>query len=269
MPCWLALAGIAYQLWQAEGRPTWQQSLVSGSCFVVIAYLFVRSNLTHEDKAFYLKSRAPVSAACLRHYRTAPPEAEDYVFLWGPHAHSCLHELGNILERRRLSVFGRHQHWTLQGEFCLHTIRRHEADHGPVIAWWHGIKERRQGFDSFNHLNLFLPTSNEIHWTLTLPPRLERSDFTTGVCLSPSTPAEHADDGAVCQVYVEQAGQPRRLIWSSLLDPRQHSWLPCSIALDKFAGQTITLHICSQPRAEADQAWVVWRHPCVDLVLGD
>lgn len=265
---WLALVGIVYGLWEA-GRQTassWRGHLVPVIFLAVTAWLFVRSNLTYEDKVYYLSSRAPVSAASLRYYRTAPAEAEQYVFQWQPSSMSCVKALGKILERHHLSVFGSHQHWTLQGEFGFDTVHRIEAPEAPPIEWCEGLKRRPRPYHSYKHLNLLMPSSNEVRWTITLSRDVKQAVLDTAVAMSTSAGKQHGE-GVVCELYVEDDRGARELLWTQPVEPGQHSWSPCSIHLDQFAGQSVSLCFCSRPLGDANPDWVVWRHPCIDLVL--
>src|SRR5215813_8625874 len=130
MTFWVRLLGLAAVLgttrdqsrtWQARASRGWAVVVV---CVLVVAY--ASSNLTYHDKAFYLFSRAPASASCLRHYRIAPTSCEDRIFQWGVGHPELIGLLAAPLERHHLNVFSPRQRWTLQGDFALDTVRVHE-----------------------------------------------------------------------------------------------------------------------------------------------
>ena len=69
--------GLALLLAADTGGPLRALGIVA----IVLLALGVQG--TWEDKSFYLPSRAPASAACLREWRTAPPGCRERLFQWG------------------------------------------------------------------------------------------------------------------------------------------------------------------------------------------
>src|SRR5262249_6410265 len=59
------------------GARAWSISTVA-----IIVALYIPANRTRSDKSFFLRTRAPVSASCLRHYPTAPTYCEQTLVPW-------------------------------------------------------------------------------------------------------------------------------------------------------------------------------------------
>jgi hypothetical protein len=276
MTYWLGLAGLACWLLVPKrgSSPISGQSAAAGvgaplfgwACLAVLAVLFVRTNLTYDDKDRYLPSRAPVSASSLRRYRTAPTYAEQYPFQWEV-GRDCLRTLAEPLERHGLSVFAPRQRWTLQGEFPLDSVRLTEYPEIMEVAWWEGTGGTVRPFSHYQHLNLLLHPPNAVHWQITLPRSVEAAYFRSAVALSPAAPVKDGADGAECQLHLEDQQGRRRLLWAQRLRPGKTKWRPCRVSLQEYAGQTVTLHLSADPLGNITHDWILWRYPYVDVIL--
>ena len=93
---------------------------VRTSGILVVTLMTLRVQATWEDKSFYLQSRSPVSASCLREWRTAPAPCHWFVFQWGDQGPwEELPRLGTALEAHRLSVFGPRRTYLMQGDTAV------------------------------------------------------------------------------------------------------------------------------------------------------
>jgi hypothetical protein len=114
MDFWIGLIGLAFVLWLKDQPPalksmSWlpgaRARIWSIAAIASIAVLYLATNRTRADKSFYVQSRSPVSAACLRNYRTAPTYCECSLARWLPGNPRYLEMLGKPLEENHLSVF--------------------------------------------------------------------------------------------------------------------------------------------------------------------
>jgi hypothetical protein len=275
MTYWLGLAGLASWLVvpEGEGSQVSGRSAAAGggtasfgwTCFAVLAVLFVQTNLSYDDKASNLIMRAPVSASSLRHYRTAPTYAEQYVFPGVGQGYFLM--LAAPLERHGLSVFAPRQRWTLQGEFPLDSVRLTESAGIPEVAWWEGIDGTERPFSHYQHLNLFLHPPNAVRWQIALPHSVEAAVFRSAMTLSPAAGVDGGADGAECQLHLEDQHGCRRLLWAHRLNPGKRGWARCRVSLQEYAGQTVTLHLSADPLGNIGHDWVLRRYPYVDVVL--
>src|SRR5215471_4566131 len=167
MDFWIGLIGLAFVLWfqtekPAGGSPQYLASNLNrphtqkGQSWLVrerarawsvaavasIAVLYVATNRTRADKSFYVQSRSPVSAACLRNYRTAPTYCECSLARWLPGNPRYVEMLARPLEENHLSVFAPQQEWSLQGDSILGSVDYHQAG-AEDIYWAPGIEGDR------------------------------------------------------------------------------------------------------------------------------
>ncbi len=147
---------------------------------LVVALLALRVQRTWEDKSFYLPSRAPASASCLREWRTAPAECHARVFQWGEDS-GDLARLGEPLERHRLSVFGSRRTYFLQGDVAVGRVAVEPPNLRAVFS--------RDGVTNadpsdFHRLDLVQAPGSSVTWRVDLPPGT-RALFLTRVRASP------------------------------------------------------------------------------------
>ncbi len=183
---------------------------------LVVALLTLAVQRTWEDKSFYLPSRAPVSAACLREWKTAPTACRDYVFQWGnppPSIERALERaagvekagelswLGLNVERWSLSVFGPRRTYLLQGDIPLGRVR-FEPESAPSFF----SNDGRTPADprDFHRLDLVLAPGATVSWRVDLPPGTRRAAFSTVVRAAPGDPQL----GRGARVSVTAEGSP-------------------------------------------------------------
>jgi hypothetical protein len=198
---WIGLAGLAWLFlspaglaWENAGRG-WAVITI----FVIGAFS-IRSTRLDAAQSFYLESRRPASASCLRRYATAPTYCERLLFQWGighPHA---LEDLARPLERSRLSVFAPRQCWTLQGEFVAGIVETSEGTSSEEAFW-----RDRSGLPAspldLERLDLVLPPDGKVCWTFRLPAALSKAEFRAGLIRGSPAIALEADGGHVRTVF--------------------------------------------------------------------
>jgi hypothetical protein len=169
---------------------------------VVILLLSMRVQFTWEDKDFYLSSRSPSSAACLREWRTAPAACATSLFQWAGGAPPGW--LGEPLEQRRLSVFGSTRTYLLQGDAAMGRVKLGTPDAPAFLS----ANDRTPGdLYDFHRLDLVLAPSAAVTWRVELPPDLKSARFETRVCASNDDPmfargARASVEGAASEMRV-------------------------------------------------------------------
>ena len=160
---WIGLLGLAYQL-LLEKRGRWWAGLLALS----MGYFYATSNLTWQDKVASLRHQGPASAACLRHYRSAPQaDCEELLFRWKPFEN--FREMAAALERHGLALFGRRQELSLQGEMVLGRID------ASGLRW---LKDgHEEAYTDFRRLVLEVPPGGKLEWPVELPEGLHRAEL--------------------------------------------------------------------------------------------
>ncbi|MGZ5428263.1 MAG: hypothetical protein ACXWFS_04575, partial [Thermoanaerobaculia bacterium] len=221
-----------------------------------IALLTFRVQRTWEDKSFYLPSRSPASAACLREWRTAPAACRDYVFQWGnppPSIERALERaagvekagelswLGLNVERWSLSVFGPRRTYLLQGDVPLGRVRL-EPESAP--SFFSDDGRTRRDIGDFRRLDLVLSSGGAVSWRVDLPPNLKSAQFLTRVHAAPGD--EMLGRGA--RVSVTAEGSSVVLEERAFL-PRETA-RPLSVDLSSLAGKRVTLRLAAEETHE-------------------
>jgi hypothetical protein len=244
---WLGLAALL----ASAPRP------IAAAGFVTIAAGLLYSNRTWEDKSFYLSSRAPVSAACLREWRTAPPECHARVFQWGGGHSGELALLGDPLERRRLSVFGPRRTYLLQGDVPLGRVRL-DPESAPSILSADG---RTPGdIAGFRRLDLVLAPGSTVSWRVDLPPGTRTARFRSVV----RTDSDEALDARGAAISAS-AGPDGPTIASRVFLPRGEE-RDLVLDLSRFAGRTVNLSLGAE-ETQTPGSPLLWEAPRVDLAL--
>ncbi|MGZ5426896.1 MAG: hypothetical protein ACXWE1_06780, partial [Thermoanaerobaculia bacterium] len=225
---------------------------------LVVAALSLAVQRTWEDKSFYLPSRAPVSASCLREWRMAPPGCHARVFQWGEEGHSGeLALLGEPLERHRLSVFGPRRTYLLQGDVPLGRVRL-EPESAP--SFFSDDGRTRRDIDDFRRLDLVLSSGGAVSWRVDLPPNLKSAQFLTRVHAAPGD--EMLGRGA--RVSVTAEGSSVVLEERAFL-PRETA-RPLSVDLSSLAGKRVTLRLAAEETHEGETP-LVFEAPQVLMTL--
>jgi hypothetical protein len=225
---------------------------------LAVALLTLRVQRTWEDKSVYLPSRAPVSASCLREWRTAPAACHSRVFQWGEEGNSGeLALLGEPLERHRLSVFGPRRTYLLQGDVAVGRVQL-EPESAP--SYFSDDGRTRRDVNDFHRLDFVLSPGSTVSWRVDLPPRLKSARFLTRVHTAPGD--EMLARGA--RVLVTAEGSPV-LLEERVFLPSETA-RPLTIDLSPLAGKRITLRIVAEETHEGATP-LVFEAPRVVLTL--
>ena len=225
---------------------------------LVVALLTLAVQRTWEDKSYYLPSRAPVSASCLREWRTAPPECHARAFQWGEEGHSGeLARLGEPLERHRLSVFGPRRTYLLQGDVPLGRVQLEPESAPPFFS---DDGRTRRDVADFRRLDLVLAPGAAVTWRVDLPPGARRGTFSTVIRAAPGDPML----GRGARVSVTAEGSSVFLEERAFL-PRETA-RPLSIDLLALAGKRITLRLAAEETHEGGTP-LVFQAPKIELAL--
>jgi hypothetical protein len=207
----------------------------------VIALLALIVQRTWEDKSFYLPSRSPASAACLREWRTAPLGCEVRLFQWSGGAPPYL--LGEPLEHRHLSVFGSRRIYLLQGDAAVGRVNV-ETPNRPAFLSRDG---RTPGDpNDFHRLDLVISPGAAVTWRVDLPPNLKSARFQTRVHAAAGDPQL----GRGARVSVTAEGSPVVLEERMFL-PREMG-RSLSIDLSSLAGRHVTLRLAVEETHEGE-----------------
>jgi hypothetical protein len=275
---WIGLLALAYNLWldwyNAPKRTSIFRNVTSLTipmwCLALIgtlAYFYLTSNLTYSDKSFLLRTRSPASASCLRNYKTAPTYCERALFVWELGEYQLISQLAQALERHHLSVFAPHQRWDLQGDFILNNVRIHQVPGFPNIFWSADLLNQPVPWSDYRHLNLFLHSPNSIDWTINLPPNLKQAEFRSAIAISQSAPHDSNADGVIFEVSALSEGKAPTTLFRQFVEPEQRDWIPFSIPLNQYAGQSVTLHLTSEMRGNNLHDWAMFRYPYIEVIL--
>ena len=221
---WLGLAALL----AAAPRP------IAWAGFATIAAGLLFSNRTWEDKSFYLASRTPASAACLREWRSAPAGCHDRVFQWGNGFPADYATLAAPLEAAGLSVFGPRRTYLLQGDVAVGRV----GIRNPKTAFLSRDDRTPGDPDDFHRLDLVLAPGASVTWRVDLPPNLRSARFKTRVRASEDDPML-ARGARVTAARASDAGRARALVPAGGREP-------LSLDLVECAGQTVTLTLSAE-----------------------
>jgi hypothetical protein len=222
-----------------------------------IALLALRVQGAWEEKSFYLPSRSPASTACLREWRTAPPECHARVFQWGEEGHSGeMALLGEPLERHRLSAFGPRRTYLLQGDVALGRVR---LDPASAPSFFSRDGKTPGSIEDFHRLDFVLSPRATATWRVDVPPGTRTARFRTVVrtgrdgSVNPRETAVSASAGpdpAIAARVVLPGGEKREL----------------ALDLSRFAGRTVELSLSAE-ETQSPGAPLIWEAPRIELAL--
>lgn len=273
MSFWIGLLGIYYILYATSHIGVKSHSRIdrifasphatrlwSLFGFSVITFLVIISSPTYADKAFYLYSRSPASASCLREYQTAPTYCEQYVFQGGHGSVYHIPSMGKILEKHQLSVFTSPRKYILQGDFILDTVTTKSQSNQSKLYWSSDRGKTILPWYDFRHLNLVLSPQKEIFWEITFPKNMQKATFHSAIALSQL----HAKTPLVFTLSIEETGKTPQEIFSKTWQSGR--WSPLSIPLDRYAGKTVTLHLTTHSDRDFDNQGI-YRYPYIEIAL--
>jgi hypothetical protein len=275
MDFWIGLIGLAFVLWFKD-RPT---ALESISCLkggrarawsivaiASIAMLYLATNRTRADKSFYVQSRSPVSAACLRNYHTAPTYCECSLARWLPGNPRYLEMLGKPLEENHLSVFAPRQEWSLQGDSILGNVEYDQPAGVEDIYWAAGIAGDRAAITDYRKLDLVLAPGNSVSWTIDVPQNMEHGEFQSAIAarIAPSWPETSQ---VSCKVSIHSEGEPDRLVFSRMLGPKDSWWSAFRVPLDGHRGMTTTIRLSVSGEAAGLGTGALFQYPSIEFFL--
>src|SRR5262249_40112558 len=151
-----------------------------------------------------------------RNYRTAPTYCECSLVHWLPGNPRYMEMLGKPLQETRLSVFAPHQVWSLQGDSILCSVEYNEAPGAGDIYWSTGIDGGRAPITDYRKLDLVVPTSDEVSWTVDVPAGLEHAEFRSAVLAGSNGPVPGAT-GISSRVSIHCERQADSLVFSRAL----------------------------------------------------
>ena len=214
---WMGLAALVL----ASPRPL----RIAGVAVIGAGLLW--SNRTWEDKDFYLRSRAPVSLACMREWRTAPASCRGRLFQWGSPTSGRCGSCG-AAQRLGLSAFGPRRTQLLQGRPILGRVSGLET-----AAAFLSRDGRTAGDERLPPPRPRPRPGAAVTWRVDLPPDLTTAAFAARV----RVPAEDAAPTRIVRVGV--AGAERE----ALAFASAGGTADLSLDLRAFAGRTVTLRI--------------------------
>ncbi len=281
MIVWLGLIGISYNfivigqkiVFSEKGLkyPEKWLGLSWGTVtLAVIILLYFLSNSSFIERSYFLRTRSYTSASCLRNYDQAPTDCELYLFVFHPGHWSSVTALGRLMEHSQLSVFGKKQKWTLQGEYFLaDKVKIIEEKDIPKVLWSPDLKTTPAPFYDPRQLNLFLHSPNAVEWMVSLPEYLKNAELYSAVAISESAPFEGIADGVLFSVSIQEEGGQRADYFNQYVGPAERKWLPFKISLSRFKGKTVTIRFSSNMVGNIAHDWAMYRFPYIDLELNE
>lgn|GEM_PF-3672167 len=271
---WLGYSGIVYAIFTTPIQPESRSvrstvtvlRQVTGVATLIAAVVFCFSIVSYEDKVYFLFSRSPMTAACLRSGRSAPTFCEQYVILDETDGADHAYDLADQLKALRLSVFAPNQRWTLQGDYAFGNVTTREAPGLDRIRWLEDRANAPQPSYDYRHLNLFVPSPSAILWTIRLPDTTRKADFHTSVSLLSAAGASPVANPTVL-ISAYDAHGAKTALWSRAVKGTDAGSQPIDISLLPYAGQTITLELTSLPEPSVPGSPILFRYPFIDVLF--
>ncbi len=237
---------------------------------LIISIFYCLTNITYEDKHFYLTSRAPVSEATVRNFRTAPTYCETFVFQWGDGNPTYLSKLAEPLERHLISTFSNRQQWALQGDFPLQSVTLKKKNDGPQTLWLESTDlKSASNWRSYKHLNLCLSSHDKITWTIRLPENLKSATFQTALAIPDELKSlEEFTVPTNLKIEIDdkqdKAGKIEKLLSVEQTVEIKSGWQPISIPLSSFRGKELTITMSATNMAIRD-TYGLFQYPHIDV----
>jgi hypothetical protein len=270
MPYWLGLAGLAILLFTGYLAPWSSSSAVQGSqeknlsiysalVLAILAGFYLATNLTYRDKSFYLISRSPVSASCLRNYEWAPTYCERAIFQWTVNR-VYLADFAWPLQHNHLNVFSRSQEWTMQGDTILGNVYSPQAPNSLGVEWVDGLEGQPAAYSDYHHLALSVSAARSAVWEVNLPDNLTSATFKSAIAIGGS----HATAAPVgFEVYIGVPGASEKMVFTRTLEGGRSGWHQFSLDLLSYQGQVINIRLAVHTVDRS--ALTLYQFPRIDL----
>jgi hypothetical protein len=262
---WAGLLGLWLVLSQGIDGMAHPWSLAGFLLFVAgVGLLGLRENRSWLDKNFYLPSRSPASAACLRAGSAAPPSCEGFVFQWGRGHPDLLPRMARPLRELRLSVFAPRQTWLLQGDQALGRVV-FETPPGGQVQWV--TQEGAQAdFTDPRRLNLRLPAGGRVLWTVPFPKGLRLARFRSEVSLLGA-----GDEHNAAEVEILDPREGARRIFYFVKSASSNGTTAIDASLEAETGRTVTISLRADVSLSSLGPGVVFVFaiPRIDIVIVD
>jgi hypothetical protein len=242
---------------------------ISGAALVCFLTLYLMTNVSFDDKQFYLLTRTPASESFQRHYQTAPTYAEDLLFQWGPGNQYFCKLLGSVLQRHGLLSFGSNQERTLQGDFFLDAVSFNRRPNYPRPLWITGSRaDRVKSWRDYDHLNLCLQPPQTVTWRLAIPAGARAAILETS-CTRAEMKYPHDTSTSAMPVAARVSVEPDSPNFAAgvaFIKPlsSHNGWSKIEIPLTQFVGKEIKISFsCLRPDNAAGRSFAgaVFQYP--------
>jgi hypothetical protein len=268
-----ALALIVYPKNQPQKPIQWLSWLWVATFAIGFVWLYINANNSYLSKAMFMWVRTPVSASCVRYYRSAPSFCEQFVFQWPGGNPADLARLAAPLERHQLTNFSARQTWMLQGDFALDNVVLHQYPSIPRVQWSLNSDDpsvQGSGWSDFRHSNVLIHAPNSVDWTVAIPLNTVEATFSSSVAISETRAAQEFSptaDGVIFEVRIQTENGRSTTVFQHPVAATDFTWHPFTIPLTDYAGQTITLTLATLPQDNPLYDWGLYRFPRIDILL--
>ena len=277
-PFWLGIVGFNFilLLLPTESDSAINSSKKTGSklwaiiTLMIIGFLYARSNIGNPVYGFFLYSRTPASASCLRDFQNAPTYCESFLFQWPIQRPEFIYELGQPLATHQLSVNSQQQQWSLQGDYILERVETVQNANTEPIGWFDGLSGKRisrLGTERWRHLDLLLQSPNSLKWTLDLPEYTKSAVLITAVGIHQNINPNAGSDGLTFSISISgEAVQPAAIFEKKIL-PEDHQWIPVRYDLSSYRGKKITIQFSSLPGENNTGDLAMFQYPVINFQM--
>jgi hypothetical protein len=234
------------------------------SALIIISAIYLSYNVFSLQYPFYLPSRAPSSAACLRNYQTAPTYCERLLFQWGSRDVNLIQLLAEPLAKRRLSVFAPHQIWTLQGDYVLNDVQIYSPSFSQV-SWWTDLDGERSQWYDYRHLDLLLPSPATISWPIDLTKNINHAELKTAIGINTHYAESKNGENVTFKIIIKPESQKEKILYEKNISSDVHGWQDIQIKLNDYIGKKITIQLSTEGGENEMGAWAMYKFPIIDI----
>ncbi len=275
MPFWVGLVGLAYLIFTSIHQvkddyiPMWMKVKTLefnyiAMVLIILTGFYLNTNLSYQDKTFYLASRRPVSAACLRNYEWAPTYCERYIFQWSVNR-VFVDDFARPLQDQNLNIFARNQRWSMQGDVVLGNVYSPEAPYTMGVKWVDGLSEIPVSYTSYKRLNLAISPQNTAVWEVNLPENLQYAELVSAINFGQDEIENFKGGNATFEIYVSVIGQSEQRIYSRVLETSQRNWENIRLPLTLYKGEEIILRFAVS--SEFSRLLTLFQYPNIKLII--